>query len=84
MLSSINIKQALRVFEKITDQGQCVDGEYHYRGLIASSGYDGYTITLRNDYVTLDIFFHNKFHFEFLNKKERDGFLEKLALLDKA
>lgn len=84
MSSVINIRQALRVYEKVTEQGERIDGEYHYRGLVASAGYDGYTVTLRNDYVTLDIFFHNKFHFEFLNKKERDAFLDKVMLLDKA
>jgi hypothetical protein len=47
-------------------------------GLCASQGFDGYTASIYNDYVRLDIHFHNRFTFEFSSKKERRAFLEKI------
>ena len=79
----VSVKKALRVFQKVCDAGEKTGDEYQYNGLKASSDFDGYTVTLRNDYVSLDIFFHNKFNFEYTNQKERDLFLEKIDQIDR-
>lgn len=82
MNEKVNVRQALRVFDLITRNGKRQGGEYLLNGLSASSGFDGYTVTLRNNYVTLDIFFHNKFSFQFSNKKEKMLFMDKLSAID--
>lgn len=78
----INIKQSLSVFNVITSLGQKKDDEYSYNGLTAKSDFDGYTINIKNDYVSLTIFFHNKFSFEYTNEKEKLNFLSKLNEID--
>ncbi len=83
MEEKVNVKSALRVFSRITSEGERVGDEYVLNGLRAYSDYDGYTITICNDYASLDIFFHNKFSFKFSNRKEKIAFLEKLNNLAK-
>ncbi len=83
MDQTVNIRKALRVFHSILDKGERHGNEYHLNGLRAESDFDGYTASLRNDYVSLDIFFHNKFAFHYSNSKEKDRFLEKIDAMDK-
>ncbi|VUD47334.1 hypothetical protein TDB9533_01006 [Thalassocella blandensis] len=81
----VDIKQALRVFYKIREGGKKQDDDtYVLQGINAYSDYDGYNVSLFNDYVRLDIRFHNSFNFEGSNQREKDSFLEKLALMDKS
>ncbi len=74
----VNIKKSLSVFNTITSLGQKNGNEYQYNGLTAKSDFDGYTIVIKNDYVSLTIFFHNKFSLEATNNKEKLSFLEKI------
>ena len=83
MAEKVNLRQALRVFQRVITEGRREGGEYHLKGVIASTDFDGYTVTLRNDYVHLDIFFHNTISFEYANLREKALFLETLELLDK-
>lgn len=85
MSEKVNIKQALRVFSTIMSEGKRdeSDGSYHLQGLVAETDFDGYTATIKNDYVSLSIYFHNKIAFEFSNMKERELFLDKLEAMDK-
>ena len=83
MAEKVNLRQALRVFQRIITEGRREGGDYHLNGVIASTDFDGYTVTLHNEYVRLDIFFHNTISFECANLKEKALFLEKLELLDK-
>lgn len=82
MSSDIDIRQALRAFQTITENGEKREGEYHLSGLRAFTDFDGYTATICNDSVRLDIYFHNKYLFDFSNLKEKTVFLEKLKALD--
>ena len=77
MDEQISIRKALRVFHKILSEGERAGDHYHLNGLTAYSDFDGYTATLCNDYVSLSIYFHNKFSFTFSNRKERSLFLKK-------
>ena len=83
MNKEVDVRKALRVFQKITEEGVKSGDHYTMNGLKALTDFDGYTATICNDYVTLDIFFHNKFSFNYTNAKERETFLEKLNALDK-
>jgi len=82
-VSDIEVKKALRVYQKITTKGVLKDGEYILDGLKAAQSFDGYTASIYTERVRLDLLFHNKFTFTFDNKKERADFLEKLDKLDK-
>jgi hypothetical protein len=79
----VNIKQALRVFDIIRSNGDRTEEGYRFRNLTAFTDFDGYTVTIKNDYVRLDIYFHNKMSFTFTNDKERYSFLETIEKLDK-
>ncbi|MFT6791525.1 MAG: hypothetical protein ACJA04_000727 [Cellvibrionaceae bacterium] len=84
MSEKIEVRKALGVIDYIFSEGEKDGDAYVLNGLRAKSDFDGYTVTLMNDYVTLNIYFHNKFRFEYSSKKERDQFLEKMDLLYKA
>ena len=78
MEQKIDVKQALRVFQHVLDHGEKTgEDEWSLEGVFASPNTDGYVATLRNDYVRMDIQFHNTYNLDFLNTKERDAFLEK-------
>jgi hypothetical protein len=83
MSEKVNIKKALYAFNRIITEGYRNGDEYSLNGLTAYTDFDGYTITIRNDYVRLDIFFHNKFSFDYTNSKERMLFLEKIDIMDR-
>ncbi|MFT7687326.1 MAG: hypothetical protein ACI9FB_002678 [Candidatus Azotimanducaceae bacterium] len=82
-MDKINIKTALRAFNRIREKGVERANEHHLNGISAGSDFDGYTITLHNDYVTLRIFFHNKFKLDFVNKRHRDAFIERIESIGK-
>lgn len=82
-MSDIDVKKALRVYQKITSSGVQKEGAYVLDGLKAAQSFDGYTASIFNERVRLDLLFHNKFTFTFDNKKERSDFLEKLEKIDK-
>ena len=81
MIEKVNIKEALLAFNTIVTEGHRNGDEYTLNGLTAYTDFDGYTTTIRNDYVRLDIFFHNKISFDYSSSKERLLFLEKLSTL---
>ncbi len=83
MDDKLSIRKALRVFHRIMAEGEREEGGHKLNGLHASTDFDGYTASIHNDYVRLDIFFHNKYSFTFINRKEKQLFLEKLDSLDK-
>ena len=84
MDDKIRVKDALAVFGKITAKGSKTTEGYIFNGITAKSDYDGYTIVLCNQYVTLTVFFHNKFTFDYTSAKERDRFLDKYSAIKKA
>ncbi len=83
MTDKLNIKQALRVFQKILDHGQRRDAERMLHGLYASSDLDGYTLMIRDEAVTLQIFFHNRHKLSFKRRPELDQFMKRLAEADR-
>ena len=78
----VDVRKALRVFHKIVSCGERVGNDYHLHGLVAYTDFDGYTVTIRNDYVCLSIFFHNRFSIDYSSFKEKTLFLEKINTLD--
>lgn len=83
MNEKVNLKKALLAFNTIITKGHRNGDEYTLHGLVANTDFDGYTITIRNDYVRLDIFFHNKISFNYSNNREKTLFLEKIETINR-
>ena len=79
----VDVHQALRVFQKIQELGTRADDNYRYKGITATSDYDGYTLILKDDYVTLTILFHSKFKLEYRGTVRLVHFLEQLSDIDR-
>ena len=77
-MEKLDINHTLRAFNIIREQGVERDGEHHLGGVAATSDFDGYTITMHDDYVTLRILFHNKFELDYSSGRQLDAFIEKL------
>ncbi|MBT8139681.1 MAG: DUF3081 domain-containing protein [Gammaproteobacteria bacterium] len=84
MIDVVNIKTALNAFHVIREKGEKTSTGYVYKGITADTDFDGYTIYLKADYVTLTIYFHNKFDVDYANMKELTMFLEKLLSITKS
>ncbi|WP_434928296.1 DUF3081 family protein [Shewanella sp. HL-SH8] len=87
MKNEIDIHRALRVFNKVTQYGEktsdTAESVYHLCGINALTGFDGYTITLSDVQVKLDIFFHNKYQFDYPNNEALDNFLKRFSDVEK-
>lgn len=79
----IDVKQALRVFDKITRKGVKEEDGWHYRGLTASTDFDGYTVFISSSKVQLTIFFHNKYTVDYANAMELEEFVNLLEKIDR-
>ena len=84
MEGKIDISQALTVFDIITRKGQQEGSCYRLSGIVANAGFDGYSVSLSNDYVELVIHFHNIFTLNYSSKKELMQFLANLSLIEKS
>ncbi|WP_066963903.1 DUF3081 family protein [Microbulbifer sp. Q7] len=80
----IDVKQALRVFDKITREGEKTAHGWQYRGLTASTDFDGYTVFLRSQTVELTIFFHNKFTVNCTKPTDLEDFVALMNKIDRA
>ncbi|MEM7365198.1 MAG: DUF3081 family protein, partial [Pseudomonadota bacterium] len=72
-----------RVFQKIQELGARENDNYRYKGITATSDYDGYTLVLKDDYVTLTILFHSTFRLEYRGAARLVRFLEQLSDIDR-
>ena len=79
----IDVKQALRVFDKATREGEKRDDGWHYRGLTVSTDFDGYTVFINSQNVQLTVFFHNKYTVDYKNALQLQEFVELLAKIDR-
>ena len=82
MEDQFNINQALRVYDKVVTHGIKRGDKSYFQDISAWSDFDGYTIQLSYEQVTLSIYFHNKYEFEYGHSKSLDLFLKKLATVD--
>ena len=82
MEKRFDINQALRVFDKIVSNGIKNQDKYTYKNLSAWNAIDGYTVQLSDESVTLSIYFHSKYEFDYKNSKQLADFIKKLARVD--
>ncbi|GAA5215035.1 DUF3081 family protein [Corallincola platygyrae] len=87
MKNELDIHLCLRAFEKIRQLGAKREGAmmdvYDYQGLSASSGYDGYDITVSNRDVSATIHFHNSYDLDYHGQDKLDTFISQLNRLDR-
>lgn len=77
----IDVRLVLQAANIVLANGEKCDGRYTYRGLYASTDYEGYNVELGNDYATVCIHFHSRYSFEYANAKEAEKFLSSIASL---
>ena len=82
MKNSLNIHQTLKTFQKILEHGKKQGNEYRLNGITASTDFDGYTVFLSDEKVTLSIFFHNKYDLASSNKIDEMAFFDKLRNIE--
>lgn len=82
MSTDIDIRQALRVFQIIAEQGEQRGNRHYFKGIYATSGFDGYDVELTDEKVTLSIYFHSRFDLDYKNQLDKDAFFEKIAKID--
>ena len=87
MKNEIDIHRALRVFNKVATLGEKqsdnIQSVYRLCGLNALTDFDGYTIILSDAQVRLDIFFHNKYKFDYPNNEALENFLARFTDVEK-
>ncbi|MCW8856424.1 MAG: DUF3081 domain-containing protein [Kangiella sp.] len=82
MSTDIDIRQALRVFQIIVENGQQRGNRHYFKGIYATSGFDGYDVELTDEKVTLSIYFHSRFDLDYKNQLDNEAFFEKLSKID--
>jgi len=82
MDKKFDVTQALRVIAEVIEKGEKKDDEYYLHGLYANEGYDGYRVHLHDDYVKLDVDFHNTYNLDFSDQKTLELFITKIHDVD--
>jgi hypothetical protein len=83
MKNNLDSKLLLRVFEKMRQHGEEIDGAYHLNGVKAYTDFDGYTLFLEDALVKLSYGFHNQYHFDSESHSNVEAFEKKLESIDK-
>lgn len=78
MKNELDIHKMLKAFQKIVKHGIARGDSRILNGILAQSDFDGYTIVLSDDDVSLTIFFHNKYELKSKNKFSEQQFFEKI------
>ncbi|KLV04192.1 hypothetical protein ABT56_16435 [Photobacterium aquae] len=68
MKNSVDIKMLLTAYEKIKTQGQEIEFGKQLDDIKCTESHDGYSVSLSDDHVSLDIHFHNAYHFHTMNE----------------
>ncbi|MGF1682839.1 DUF3081 family protein [Photobacterium minamisatsumaniensis] len=68
MKNSVDVRTLLNVYEKVKTQGQTIDMGNQLEDIRCIENHDGYSVSLSDDTVSLDINFHNTYHFHTMNE----------------
>ena len=68
MKNSVDIRSLLSVYEKIKTQGTTTETGMELDGITCTEHPDGYYVNLADSRVSLDINFHNTYHFHTANE----------------
>ena len=78
MQNELNNKIVLEVFDKIQRFGEPHEDGHMLDGIVASSDFDGYSVVLSGSGVTLQLNFHQSYHFDYASDTLKDQFMAKL------
>ncbi|WP_407333337.1 DUF3081 domain-containing protein [Enterovibrio sp. 27052020O] len=81
MKNELNPAKLLAAFEVIMAKGEKTEFGKHYRGVEASTDYDGYNVYLKGNGVELHIGFHNTYDLKYDQAHLKDSFLKKIDSL---
>lgn len=82
MEKKLDIRTILNVYEIIVEQGERVEQGHSLDGITALSDQDGYQIRLQDNYVTLDVGFHNTQDFQYDKVEQLDAFIKRLESIE--
>lgn len=68
MKNSVDVRTLLSVYEKIKSQGHTIDFGSELDGIQCTENQDGYCVSMSDGTVSLDINFHNTYHFHTRNE----------------
>lgn len=74
----ISARELLEAFNIIQEHAEPHDGEYVMGALHATSGHDGYTVTIRDENVEATVGFHNSVRVEAASSQALEMFRERL------
>lgn len=80
--SRLDRLKVLAVFNHVISRGdKQASGERLLHGLFASHDFDGYTLTLYDASVRLDLFFHNRFKLNYQHRDQLAAFMKKIDFI---
>ncbi len=82
MQNQLDAKSLLHSYNLVVSKGNQTDGRYHLDGIQAWSDFDGYTVFLGNQKVTLTLQFHGKYHADYQSVSDFDLFIKQLSKLN--
>ncbi|MDO6706649.1 DUF3081 family protein [Photobacterium sp. 1_MG-2023] len=68
MKNSVDIRTLLNVYEKVKTQGKPIENGKQLEDIICTESYDGYSVSLSDGQVSVDVNFHNTYRFHTLNE----------------
>ncbi|MGO1247330.1 MAG: DUF3081 family protein [Oceanisphaera sp.] len=78
MQNELDNMVVLEVFDKIRRFGEPYQEGHRLDGIIASSDFDGYTVVLSGNEVTLQLNFHQSYEFDYSSEKLKAQFMDKI------
>ena len=82
MEKKLDIRTILNVYEIVVEQGERLEQGHSLEGISVFSDQDGYQIRLQDNYVTLDVGFHNTQDFQYDKVEQLDGFIKRLESIE--
>lgn len=79
---ALDFHKILLASENVRLNGDKSSGLYTLNGITLDTGYDGYSITLKNNEVSLTLHFHNTFNLISPGRSETEKFFKQLDVIN--
>ncbi|ATG73246.1 DUF3081 domain-containing protein [Zobellella denitrificans] len=81
MHNELDNRVVLEVFDKIRRFGEPYEDGHMLEGIVARSDFDGYSVHLSGSGVTLQLNFHQSYHFDYASDKLKEQFMAKVEYI---
>ncbi|WP_417350023.1 DUF3081 family protein [Ferrimonas sp.] len=78
MRNQLDTRRLLQVYQKVCDLGVPGPQGYQFKGVLAWRDFDGYTLFLSDQVVTLTLLFHNRYQLDYPDGAALDQFLVRI------